>query len=379
MPDRTRVLWWSDTYWPAIGGMEVLASNLVTGLALRGFHMIVATSHNSESSLPDSENHDGIEIHRFRFHEALTTRRMDLWSNVLARVSRMKSEFRPDVVHLNFPSPSGIFHLLTERAWTTPTVAAIHTAFPASSQSADSLTHRILAASSFVTANSRAMLLHATAIAPEIETRSSVIYNGVPRPRHEASALPFHPPVIACIARLVEKKGVDVALRALALVKDRFPEVRMIVAGDGPERQKLEALARDLCPGDSVTFTGWVQPAAIPELIDSATLLVVPSRTTEPFGMVAVEAMQMSRPVICTNQGGLPEVVEAGKTGFVVAADDAPALADAMIRVLQNPTLARQLGQAGRIRADDCFSIERCIDAYELLYRRSAGDAAALQ
>ena len=136
---------------------------------------------------------------------------------------------------------------------------------------------------------------------------------------------------------------------------------------------------RDLCLGDNVTFTGWVQPAAIPELIDSATLLVVPSRTTEPFGLVAVEAMQMSRPVICTNQGGLPEVVEAGKTGFVVAADDTSALADAMIRLLENPTLARQLGEAGRIRADDCFSIERCIDAYELLYRGLAGDAAALQ
>src|SRR5665647_1647595 len=247
MPDRTRVIWWSDTYWPAIGGIEVLASHLVPALADRGFHIIVATSHHAEFSLPDSETHDGIQIHRFRFHEALRTRRKDLWAEVLDRVGQMKSEFRPDIVHLNFPSPSGIFHLLSEKVWKAPTIAAIHTAFPATAQSADTLTHRMLAASEFVTVNSKAMLRQAVTIAPEIEDRSSVIYNGVPRLPVEPSRLPFDPPVIACIARLVEKKGVDVALRALAIVKERTPEVRMIVAGDGPELQKLQDLVHDLC------------------------------------------------------------------------------------------------------------------------------------
>ena len=379
MPDPLRILWWSDTYWPAIGGIEVLASHLVPGLALRGFQMRVATSHNGGLALPDIENHDGIGIHRFRFHEALTTRRKDLWSEVLANVMRMKSEFRPDVVHLTFPSPSGIFHLLSDKAWKAPTITAIHTAFPPRSQSAESLAHRMLVASSLVTANSHAMLVQAVEIAPEIETRASVIYNGVPRPQREPSPLPFNPPIIACIARLVGKKGVDVALRAHAITRERFPDVRMIVAGDGPERQQLEALALDLGLAGCVTFMGWVEPAEIPEVIDSVTLLVVPSRTAEPFGIVAVEAMQMSRPVICTNQGGLPEVVEADKTGFVVPADDPQALADAILRLLENPTLARELGEAGRVRAGNCFAIERCIDAHEMLYRTAVRAAPARQ
>jgi len=369
MPEQTRVMWWSDTHWPAIGGIEVLASHLLPGLADRGFQVIVVTSHLGESPLPDSEIHERIRIHRFPFHEALTTRRKDLWSDVLAKVSRLKSEFRPDLVHINFPSPSGIFHLLSRKAWEAPTIAAVHTAFPAGSQSSDTLTHRILSASSFVTANSRAMLRQALAIAPEIESRSSMIYNGVPRPRREASPLPFDPPVIACIARLVEKKGVDLALTAFATVRERIPDIRMIVAGDGPERRKLHDQALDLSLGDSVTFMGWVQQRDIPDVLDSATLLVVPSRTTEPFGIVAAEAMQMSRPVVCTDQGGLPEIVDDGSTGLVVRAGDAEALAGAIIRVLEDPTLASRLGQAGRVRAGSCFSMERCVAAHEQVYR----------
>ncbi len=376
MADKIRVLLWSDAYWPAIGGIEVLTSNLVPALVRRGFEFLVVTSHNGDSSLPDFEIHDGIPIHRFRFHEALSLRRADVWSGALSGVKRMKSEFRPHLVHLNFPAPSGLFHLMSERVWSAPTIASIHTAFPPGTGSSDTLTHRILTAGVFITANSEAMLRQARLLAPEINERSMVIYNGVAASTIQPTELPFDPPVVLCIARLVAKKGVDVALHAFTRVQARLPEARMIVAGDGPERQSLEHFAAELRIADRVEFRGWVQPLDIPAAINSATLLVVPSRSIEPFGIVAVEAMHMARPVICTDQGGLPEIVEDARTGFTVPVNDPDALAERMLTVLGDSLLARRLGHAGRKRAAENFTIEKCADAHERLYRRTAGARA---
>lgn len=367
----TRILWWSDTYWPHIGGIELLGAHLLPRLIERGFEVVVLTSQRGQT-LPNQEVHDNVSIRRLPLHEALQANRTDLWAHVIAGIRQLKSELRPDVVHLNFPSPSCIFHLLTEKAWRAPTLVAIRTAFPPQARASDTLTHRMLGSSAWVTANSQAMLRDAWSIAPEIRERSSVIYNGLPTLQCEPSPLLFNPPVIVCVARLVEKKGIDIALRAFAIVKQRIPGVRMIVAGDGPEAAKLHALAHEIGVTDSVEFKGWVEPAAIAGVIDCATLVLVPSRSTEPFGIVAVEAMQMARPVIVTDQGGLPEVVDDGKTGFVVAADDSDALARVAILILENPTLAQRLGEAGKRRAETCFSIDRYTDEHEALYRRLA-------
>jgi glycosyltransferase involved in cell wall biosynthesis len=290
----------------------------------------------------------------------------------MAGIHGLKSEFQPDVVHLNFPSPSCMFHLLTEKAWRAPTIAAIHSAFPPQARTLETLTRRMLGASAWVTANSQATLRDALSFAPEITQRASVVYNGLPGPQCEPSPLSFDPPVIACVARLVEGKGIDIALRALAIARRRIPGVKMLIAGDGPEADKLHALAHEIEVSDSVEFMGWVDPAAIAKVIDSATLVLVPSRHAESFGIVAVEAMQMARPVIVTDRGGLPEVVDDGETGFVVPADDADALAQAASRILENPPLARKLGEAGKTRAEKCFGIERCTDEHEALYRRLA-------
>jgi glycosyltransferase involved in cell wall biosynthesis len=374
MIDRAlRLMLWSDTYWPNIGGIEVLSEQLVQNLVARGVEVVVVTSNQTDVSR-DIEMHRGAAVHRFPFRDALSGARSDLWKSIIQDVSALKSRFRPDIVHVNVPAPSTIFHMLTMKSSDAKTVTAVHTDFPRSAKGSDSLTRRMLLAGAWTTANSYAMLTAARSIAPEIISRSSVIYNGLQRPDTKPSRLSVEPPVIVCVARLVHKKGVDVALRAFAVVRRTCPDARLIIAGDGPERQNLRVLSAELALEDAVEFRGWVEPAAIAAVMNEASQTWVPSRQTEPFGNVAVEAMQMGRPVIVTDMGGLPEVVEDGVSGIVIPADDPAALAAASLALLEGFARAEAMGIAGRTRAEKMFSIERYADDHEQLYRHLSAE-----
>jgi glycogen(starch) synthase len=101
----------------------------------------------------------------------------------------------------------------------------------------------------------------------------------------------------------------------------------------------------------------------------SATIVVMPSRWEEAFGLVALEAALMGRPVVATRVGGLPEVVVDRETGLIVQKDDSEALADAIASLLDQPQQAMAMGNAGRLRAQQIFSLQRYVDAYDALYR----------
>ena len=143
----------------------------------------------------------------------------------------------------------------------------------------------------------------------------------------------------------------------------------MTIAGDGPERSALERQASELKLTGVVDFVGWVSPEKVPELINTATIVLMPSRW-EGFGLVALEAGLMARPVIATCVGGLPEVVAHEETGFLVQSENSRALAEAIVFLLTHPRQAAQMGRAGRRRAQDLFSWEHCVEAYDTLYRK---------
>lgn len=145
------------------------------------------------------------------------------------------------------------------------------------------------------------------------------------------------------LGRLHRQKGVDVLLRAAALV----PGVQVVLAGDGPLRPALEKLADELGIADRVRFAGFVDHDDVPGLLREAALLVMPSRYEE-LGTAVVEAMSCAVPVVASDIGGLPEVVEDGGSGFLVPPGDPPALADAMRLVLGDRALAERLGSRGQ-------------------------------
>jgi glycogen(starch) synthase len=170
---------------------------------------------------------------------------------------------------------------------------------------------------------------------------------------------------------LVPDKGIDVAINAFSLIVNRFPHARLTIAGNGPLRSDLEQQAIRQGIGHAVDFIGWVVPDRVPSLINDYTIVLMPSRQ-EPFGLVALEAALMTRPVVATRVGGLSEIVVHEQTGLLVENEDSQALAESAALLLSEPEIAVQFGQAARRRAQDVFSWEQHIVGYDALYRKLA-------
>jgi len=167
------------------------------------------------------------------------------------------------------------------------------------------------------------------------------------RLRH-ACAVPDGAIALLLVGRLLlAEKGQDVMLHALrALLRDR-PDTVLLLAGDGPDRHRVVELAQALGVEHAVRLLGYRQD--VPELLAACDLLVVPSTCEEAFGLVALEAHAAGRPVIVSAAGGLTEIVSHGVNGCVVPRGDAPALANAIRRLLADPALVRRLVERGRI------------------------------
>lgn len=366
-----RVLYWTQLFWPYIGGVEVLATKFLPAMRERGYEFAVVTSHGS-LDLPDEAEYEGIQIYRFPFQAALAGGNVDQLMTVLHGMVRLKRVFRPDLIHINFSDPSIFFNFHSSAAYPAPVLITIRVALP-NRQTAgqpDTLLGQTFRAAAWITANSAAMLADARQLVPEIIHRSSVVYNGLSMPDVPPTPLPFRPPLLLCLGRLVEDKGFDVALRAFAVLIDRFPQARLLIAGDGPARPALEEQAVELGLANVVQFTGWVVPEKVPELINGATIVVIPSRWQEAFSLVALQAAQMARPVVGTRVGGLPEVIVHGETGLLVKNEDTHALAGTIAYLLDCPKVAVEMGLAGRRRAQELFSWERHINAYDELYKK---------
>lgn len=171
--------------------------------------------------------------------------------------------------------------------------------------------------------------------------------------------------------RLAHEKGVDTLVRALALL----PGARLEVAGDGPERGRLEALAQEVAPG-RITFHGRLDKEELLRLLRSSTVAVVPSRWHENMPMAVLEALGSGVPVVATDLGGLPDLVDDGVDGRLVPADDPAALAGALGDLLADPEGSFRMGRAGRAKAEQAFDPAVHVDRLFEIYGR-AGDAAS--
>ncbi len=193
------------------------------------------------------------------------------------------------------------------------------------------------------------------------------------------------PPTVVSVGRLSWEKGVDILLDAMAVVVAQVGGARLIVVGDGPERTALECRAADLGISDSVRFVG--HQTEIASWLNQATVLAMPSRS-EGMGMSAAEALAYGIPVVCSGAGGLPEVVEDGRCGTVVAGPtigeaievDPRALAEALLVLLTDRDRAQRLGANGKARYDALFTeeeflrrhVETYLDELERTRRRRA-------
>lgn len=361
-----RVLFWSELYWPYIGGAEIFAAKLMSSLRARGVEFLVITSHH-DRELPDADEHEGIPIRRLPFRGAIAGRDVKSFVRAMKQTSAIKREFAPDLIHMNAVGPSALFHLRTLDASPAPLLVTLQQEVLASqTDGSATLLGQVVHAARWMAGVSQAVLDQLRAAHPEIADRSSRIYNGVDRPALAPAPLPPTPHLL-CLGRLIPAKGFDVALRAFAALIPQYPHARFTIAGDGASRDELVALAKDLGIAERVEFTGWIEPDDVPRLINESTVVVMPSRR-EGMPIVAVQAAMMARPIVATPVGGLPEVVLDGETGLLVPAEDSAALAAALRTLLDDPPRAATLGQNARAHADAVLQWERTVAQYHALY-----------
>ena len=212
--------------------------------------------------------------------------------------------------------------------------------------------------------------------------RIRCIYNGIDATHYAAPCkpavteeyrkrwqIPKDCPVIGGVGRLAagRVKGFDTLLVAAYLLEKRFPDLHVLVVGDGPRRPFLEDIVKRLGIRNRVHFVGEVEDIRVPfALMD---LFVFTSRWPEAFGLTLVEAMAAGKPVVATKTGAVPEVIRDGLEGWLVPPDDPAAMADGALRLLTDRSLASKFRSQGQLRVREAFSLDRLAREVEAVYR----------
>ena len=176
---------------------------------------------------------------------------------------------------------------------------------------------------------------------------------------------------VGLVGRISPWKGQHIFIQAAALVNKRFPEVRFFIIGaalfgEHAYDQEVHRLPSQLGIQDNVEFSGFRND--IESAIAELDLLVHASTIGEPFGQVIIEGMAAGKPVVATNGGGVPEIVEDGQTGLLVPMGDVPAMASAICQILSDPVSAKAMGVRARQRVADHFTMEQTARRVEAVY-----------
>ena len=198
-----------------------------------------------------------------------------------------------------------------------------------------------------------------------------VVWNGT-RPAPPRPPLGERPTVIFA-GRLMPLKGVDVLIRAMAIVVRQIPQVRLRVVGNGPDGPRLKALVDELGLAHCVEMHAHVTRDALDELSANAWVVAQPSRYREPFANITSETMMRGIALVATRTGGTPEIVRDGVNGLLVHPGDAADLAEKLIMVLGDRALAEKMGAAGRDIALRELTTGRMVDQFEQMYQALVG------
>ena len=175
--------------------------------------------------------------------------------------------------------------------------------------------------------------------------------------------------IVGVVGRLELEKGHPTLLEAWPRVLDRVPNAYLLIVGEGSRLDALRGIVRDLGVERHVIFTG--RRDDIPAVTAAFDVAVLPSYR-EAQGLSILEAMAMSRPVVASNVGGIPEMIESGVNGLLVPPQDPAALADAIVRLLVDHPFADTLGRAGHDTVHDRFCIQLMVNAVQELYDQGA-------
>jgi glycosyltransferase involved in cell wall biosynthesis len=364
-------------------GAEQVIMTLITALDRESFDVSLATLEKkrvSSTAIVSAAKAAGIDA------VALPCRGWLDW-NAIQGLKSLVEEENIEILHCHEPK-SRLYGAIVSRMTGIPIVATHHlwTGQNLRTRLVESIDaavlhdcDKVIAVSSSVAESMRRVFVSSRQI--------EVILNGIdlssfqdelPTDELRASlGIPSGLPVIGAVGRLDIQKGHERLIEAARKITDAGQDAFYIIAGEGVERPRLEALVRDLGLSDRVLLPGY--QSDIRPYLAMMDVFVLPSRR-EGTPMALLEAMAMRKPVVATAVGGVPDVLTDGVDGIMLPENGA-GLGDALLRLLRDPTFARQMARAGRRRVETEFSSSRMAGRYEDVYRRclvSRGQAAML-
>ena len=364
----------------------------VNRIAARGHEVtVIAPSYSG------LKNHtiDGIEVRRFHYAPArleklthgegapnklkknpflkvltLTYLLSGIWS-----VWKICREKRVDILHVHWPFPHGLMALLPAWLARVKIISSCHgaeIALATRNRWSTALLASCLRRSDAVTANSS----HTANLIRKISARDAQVipYGATVRIDQESCSSSNEIPLLLFAGRLIQRKGVNYLLNAMPLILGER-QARLVITGDGHCRAEWEALSRELGVADRVEFAGFVSNERLSELFRSCAIYVHPAihddrGDTEGLGVVLIEALRNRKPVVASRVGGIVDVIKDEETGLLVPEKDPAAIANAILRLLDDSTLARRLGEQGHVYAARFFDWDRITDQLEAVYRR---------
>lgn len=362
-----KVLAFTPLYLPVAGGIEMIVADVSAALRSRGIDTAVIT--DTIGQLPPFEVIADTRIHRLSLARSLRSSNLqDTLANIHA-MSRIMAAERPDVLHVHSATQASVFYLdriFRKQGWQIPLIVTQHGTLEENDKT--QVTRRMILEADLLTAVSDAAL--ASAIEFTGRTADSrKIYNGIATgpdlgdrtmpPRHR----------LLCVGRMQREKGFDLAIEALAAVRDGGVEAELVLAGYGEDQPEFEHRANALGLSQHVQFLGTIDRARVRNLMAESSVLLAPSRTREGFCLAAAEAASVGTPCIVSDVGGLPETVEHDVTGLVVPKGDIDSLVRSIKRLLLDRDLWSRLSSQAYERSRVRFGFERCVDSYAAAYR----------
>lgn len=305
-------------------------------------------------------------------------------ASALRTSARVVSRESIDVVHAHWLVPNGLIGSFVAKRHELPLVISLHgsdVAVAERSRALGKVSRRSLCRSEAVTGPSTDLLDRARALgatgqlewipygADPQEFRPDAADRQLARARLglESDAV-----AVLGIGRFIHAKGFDDLIEAIALTRETYPEIRLVLVGDGDLRGELEAHTERLGLAGVVTFTGMATREEVPSHLAGADIVAVPSVHYEGYvdGLpnVALEAMAAGKPLVATRVGGLPDVVEHELTGLVVEERDPRALAAAIVKLASNADLRYGMGERGRTRVEESLNWETVAERFEAVY-----------
>jgi len=367
-----RIIQVSPYSWDAPGGVQIHVRQLTKHLQARGHEVLVLAPGDE----PGTQGHVRIVGRTFTTWANGSVAKISMSPRTLAVLERAMREFAPDVVHVHEPFAPGL-GMKAVLSSPAPVVGTFHSYFER-----ETLEGRLYTAAApllrpiWRRVNRRIAVSQAARHSAKGRLGKGdvkILPNGVEIERF-ANAEPALdvPPgrKLLFVGRLEPRKGLPFAMQAFALLAEQYPDLSLVVVGDGPERDAVSVLPAAL--RSRVHMKGKVTYEALPTYHRAADVFISPATGAESFGIVLVEAMAAGLPVVASNIPGYREVTRDGREGVLVTPSDARALARGIAHLLDHPEERLRLGANGVLRSHD-FAWDHIIDELEGVYESLAG------